>query len=146
MADGAQRSVDYKNLGAEELGSVYESLLELRPEMNLDAPSFGLTTASGHERKTSGSYYTPTSLIDCLLDAALEPVLEETVREPDSEAAILKLKVVDPACGSGHFLIAASHRVAKRLAAARTGDEEPRRTHCAKRSGTSSGTASTGWM
>jgi hypothetical protein len=125
VADGALRSVDYKNLGAEELGSVYESLLELRPELNLDAPSFGLTTATGHERKTSGSYYTPTSLIDCLLDAALEPVLDEAVRAPDSEAAILKLKVVDPACGSGHFLIAASHRVAKRLAAARTGDEEP---------------------
>jgi hypothetical protein len=125
VADGALRSVDYKNLGAEELGSVYESLLELHPELNLDAPSFGLTTASGHERKTSGSYYTPTSLIDCLLDAALEPVLDEAARAPDSEAAILKLKVVDPACGSGHFLIAASHRVAKRLAAARTGDEEP---------------------
>ena len=125
VADGALRSVDYKNLGAEELGSVYESLLELRPELNLDTPSFGLATASGHERKTSGSYYTPTSLIDCLLDAALEPVLDEAVQQPDSEAAILKLKVVDPACGSGHFLIAASHRVAKRLAAARTGDEEP---------------------
>jgi len=125
VADGALRSVDYKNLGAEELGSVYESLLELRPELNLDAPSFGLTTATGHERKTSGSYYTPTSLIDCLLDAALEPILDEAVRAQDSEAAILKLKVVDPACGSGHFLIAASHRVAKRLAAARTGDEEP---------------------
>ncbi len=43
---------------------------------------------------------------------------------PD-EAAILKLKVVDPACGSGHFLIAAAHRIAKRLAAVRTGEEEP---------------------
>jgi hypothetical protein len=125
VADGALRSVDYKNLGAEELGSVYESLLELRPELNLDAPSFCLTTASGHERKTSGSYYTPTSLIDCLLDSALEPVVDEAARKPDSEAAILRLKVVDPACGSGHFLIAAAHRIAKRLAAARTGDEEP---------------------
>ena len=125
VANGALRSVDYKNLGAEELGSVYESLLELRPELNLDAPSFSLTTASGHERKTSGSYYTPTSLIDCLLDSALEPVLGEAARKPDSEAAILRLKVVDPACGSGHFLIAAAHRIAKRLAAARTGDEEP---------------------
>ena len=45
--------------------------------------------------------------------------------QPDPEAAILKLKVVDPACGSGHFLIAAAHRIAKRLAAVRTGDEEP---------------------
>ncbi|MCL4486959.1 MAG: N-6 DNA methylase [Chloroflexi bacterium] len=125
VADGALRSVDYKNLGAEELGSVYESLLELRPELNVDAPLFRLTTASGHERKTSGSYYTPTSLIDCLLDAALESILDEVWKAPDSEAAILKLKVVDPACGSGHFLIAAAHRIAKRLATARTGDEEP---------------------
>jgi hypothetical protein len=125
VADGALRSVDYRNLGAEELGSVYESLLELRPELNVDAPLFSLTTATGHERKTSGSYYTPTSLIDCLLDAALEPVIDEAMRAPDSEAAILKLKVVDPACGSGHFLIAAAHRVAKRLAAVRTGAEEP---------------------
>ncbi len=31
----------------------------------------------------------------------------------------------DPACGSGHFLIAAAHRIAKKLAAVRTGDEEP---------------------
>jgi hypothetical protein len=37
----------------------------------------------------------------------------------------LSLKVCDPACGSGHFLIAAAHRIAKRLAAVRTGDEEP---------------------
>ena len=51
--------------------------------------------------------------------------LTKPCEQPDSEAAILKLKVVDPACGSGHFLIAASHRIAKRLAAARTGDEEP---------------------
>lgn len=125
VADGALRSVNYKNLGPEELGSVYESLLELHPELNLDVPSFRLTTASGHERKTSGTYYTPTSLIDCLLDAALEPLLDAAVRKPDSEGAILKLKLVDPACGSGHFLIAASHRVAKRLAAVRSGDEEP---------------------
>ena len=64
------------NLGAEELGSVYESLLELHPELNADAGTFSLTTAAGNERKTTGSYYTPTSLIS-LLDSALDPVLEE---------------------------------------------------------------------
>lgn len=125
VANGVRRSVDYKNLGAEELGSVYESLLELHPRVNVDAASFELDVASGHERKTSGSYYTPTSLIDCLLDSALEPVLTEAAQKPDSEKAILGLKVVDPACGSGHFLIAAAHRMAKRLAMSRTGDEEP---------------------
>jgi hypothetical protein len=119
------RGVDYKNLGSEELGSVYESLLELHPELNIDAGTFALKTASGHERKTTGSYYTPSSLITCLLDSALDPVLDEAAKKDDPEAAILDLKVCDPACGSGHFLIAAAHRIAKRLAAVWTGDEEP---------------------
>ena len=121
----SRRVVDYKNLGAEELGSVYESLLELHPELNAEAVSFELKVAAGSERKKTGSYYTPTSLISCLLDSALDPVLLEAAQKPKPEAAILKLKVVDPACGSGHFLIAAAHRIAKRLAAVRTGEEEP---------------------
>jgi len=124
--DGAVlRPVDYRNLGSEELGSVYESLLELHPELNLDAGVFNLRTAAGNERKTTGSYYTPTWLIQVLLDSALDPVLDEAVKKPNPEEALLALKVCDPACGSGHFLIAAAHRIAKRLAAVRTGDEEP---------------------
>jgi hypothetical protein len=125
VSNGVRRPVDYKNLGAEELGSVYESLLELHPRVNLDAAAFELSAASGNERKITGSYYTPTSLIDCLLDSALDPVLGDAARKPEPEKAILALKVVDPACGSGHFLIAAAHRIAKKLASARTGDEEP---------------------
>jgi hypothetical protein len=120
-----RRPVDYKNLNSKELGSVYESLLELHPELNASAGTFKLKTAIGNERKTTGSYYTPESLVQCLLDSALDPVLDEAVKQPDPEAAILNLKVCDPACGSGHFLIAAAHRIAKRLAAVRTGDEEP---------------------
>lgn len=104
---------------------MYEALLELHPEINTEAPTFALTTASGHERKTSGSYYTPRSLIQALLDSALDPVLDEAARARNPEAAILSLKVCDPACGSGHFLIAAAHRIARRLAAVRTGDDEP---------------------
>lgn len=122
----SRRLVDYKNLGSEELGSVYESLLELHPLLNVDAGTFELKTAGGHERKTTGSYYTPTSLIQCLLDSALDPVIEDRLKEArEAEQALLALKICDPACGSGHFLIAAAHRVAKRLAAVRTGDEEP---------------------
>lgn len=120
-----RRPVDYRNMGSEELGSVYEALLELHPRLNADAATFELGTAGGNERKTTGSYYTPTSLITSLLDSALDSVLEEAARKPDPEAAILDLKVCDPACGSGHFLIAAAHRIAKRLAAVRTGDDEP---------------------
>lgn len=126
ISDGqARRSVDYRSLGAEELGSVYESLLELQPRFDPDAITFTLQSASGNERKTTGSYYTPTSLITCLLDSALDPVLTEAAKKPNSEAAILNLKVCDPACGSGHFLIAAAHRIAKKLASVRTQEDEP---------------------
>lgn len=145
------RTVDYKNLRSEELGSIYEALLELHPEINAEAKAFNLSSASGNERKTTGSYYTPDSLVQCLLDSALDPVVDEAIKRaaegekgrggdretlgqgesaiPESqsaiEQAILNLKVCDPACGSGHFLIAAAHRMAKRLGAIRTGDEEP---------------------
>lgn len=60
-----------------------------------------------------------------LLDTALEPVLDQAMTADDPETAILALTVVDPACGSGHFLIAAAHRIAKRLATVRTGEGEP---------------------
>jgi N-6 DNA Methylase len=120
-----RRVVDYKNLGSEELGSIYEALLEQHPQLNVDAATFTLSTAAGNERKTTGSYYTPTSLVNCLLDSALDPVLDEACKKPNPEQALLDLKVCDPASGSGHFLIAAAHRLAKRLGALRTGDEEP---------------------
>jgi hypothetical protein len=128
--DRRLRLVDYRNLGAEELGGVYEGLLELHPRIEVDAtpPRFTLGTAVGNERKATGSYYTPTSLITCLLDSALDPVVDEAVRGKSPEAAeraILELAVVDPAAGSGHFLVAAAHRLAKRLAAIRSGEGEP---------------------
>jgi N-6 DNA Methylase len=122
------RSIDFRNLGAEELGSVYESLLEMQPDLNREAATFKLRVVSGSERKTTGSYYTPSSLIQCLLDTALDPVVDERLKAAapdDRERALLDLKVCDPACGSGHFLIAAAHRLARRLAAVRTGDDEP---------------------
>ena len=124
-AERVLRPVDYRNLGTEELGAIYESLLEQHPLVNADAGTFALNTAAGNERKTTGSYYTPTSLITELLDSAVDHVLAEAAAKPNPEAAILDLRVIDPACGSGHFLIAAAHRIAKKLAAMRTGDDEP---------------------
>lgn len=136
--DRTLRIVDYRNLGSEELGSVYESLLELIPDINLQAKTFSLRTAAGNERKTTGSYYTPDSLVQCLLDSALEPVIEDRLKEAATKAkaegrsiqdaqeeAILNITVCDPAVGSGHFLIAAAHRLAQQLARVRTGDTEP---------------------
>ena len=128
--DRRLRAVDYQNLGAEELGSVYEGLLELHPRMEMEAnpPRFILSSAAGNERKASGSYYTPSSLISCLLDSALDPVVDEAVKgksKAEAESALLALAVVDPAAGSGHFLVAAAHRLARRLAAIRTEEAEP---------------------
>ena len=125
LKDGrATRVVDFRNLRSEELGSVYEALLEMHPEVHVESGTFELKTAAGNERKTTGSYYTAESLVQLLLDSALDPVLAEAAAKPDPEEAILELKVCDPACGSGHFLIAAAHRIAKKLACVRTGDEE----------------------
>jgi len=124
-AHGSLQRVDFANLGSEELGSVYESLLELHPRIEADAARFELDTAAGNERKSTGSYYTPSSLIGVLLDATLEPVLDEAIAQPNPREALLSLTVLDPACGSGHFLTAAAHRIATRLAALETGELVP---------------------
>lgn len=123
--DGVRMAVDYANIGPEEIGGVYESLLELAPDLDADSGHFELVGVSGSARKTTGSYYTPRELIQSLLDSALDPVLNEAARQPYAEEAILGLKVCDPACGSGAFLIAAAHRMAGKLASVRTGDDEP---------------------
>ena len=120
-----KRTVDYRNLGAEELGSIYESLLELVPRHNSLDRTFSLEALAGNERKTSGSYYTPTSLIDLLLDEALDPLLDDAEKADHPEAALLAVTVCDPACGSGHFLVSAARRIAQRLATVRTGDVDP---------------------
>ncbi|MCL5052793.1 MAG: N-6 DNA methylase, partial [Gammaproteobacteria bacterium] len=124
ISEGVRRRVDFANLGAEELGSVYEALLELVPAVDVDAASFELRAAPGNERKTSGSYYTPSELVASLLESALDPVVGEALQSQEPEQALLGIKVLDPACGSGHFLIAAAHRIAERLAGYRVGEPE----------------------
>lgn len=119
-----RRTVDFRNLGAEELGSIYESLLELVPRHNSAEQTFTLETLAGNDRKTTGSYYTPTSLIDLVLDETLDPLLDEAERSADPGAALLAVTVCDPACGSGHFLVAAARRIAERLAMVRTGETD----------------------
>lgn len=113
--------VNWRAMETEELGSVYESLLELQPQLTHNGRLFGFASdvseTKGHDRKTTGSYYTPDSLVQALLDTALDPVLYRTEDEAeDPERALLGLTVIDPACGSGHFLLAAARRIATRLA------------------------------
>ncbi|WP_460243287.1 Eco57I restriction-modification methylase domain-containing protein [Streptomyces sp. BYX5S] len=133
------RAVDYRHLDAEELGSVYESLLELEPKHSATDRSFELVEVAGNSRKTTGSYYTPSSLIECLLDTTLDPVIDDAVKRGEQRASaggrpdpandiveeLLGLTVCDPACGSGHFLVASARRIAKRVAAVREHNPEP---------------------
>ncbi|WP_249931215.1 N-6 DNA methylase [Ramlibacter sp. 2FC] len=128
QATGLTR-VNYRDMGPEELGSVYESLLELVPDIqSLSQPHAAKlafvgdddTAAStkGNTRKLTGSYYTPDSLVQELIKSALEPVIADTVRANPQQPvdALLALTVCDPACGSGHFLLAAARRLADEVA------------------------------
>ena len=122
---GGMVPVNWRAMETEELGSVYESLLELQPQLTDDGRELvfasDVAEQKGHQRKTTGSYYTPDSLVQALLDTALDPVLDRTEAEAeDPEKALLGLTVIDPACGSGHFLLAAARRIATRLARIRT--------------------------
>lgn len=135
-ADGGLSRVNYRDMGPEELGSVYESLLELVPDLQgLASPVTARlafigddeTDAStkGNTRKLTGSYYTPDSLVQELIKSALEPVIAQTVKaNPERPVeALLSLTICDPACGSGHFLLSAARRLADEVALHRAAAE-----------------------
>ncbi len=127
---GVRRRVNYAALDVEELGSVYESLLDLEPRIQFasregGSPEFRLVASS--ERKQTGSYYTPPELVRELIGSALVPVLTERLEEgrtrAEREEALLGMRVLDPASGSGHFLLAAARRIAVELAQVRATNE-----------------------
>jgi hypothetical protein len=123
--------INYRDLNTEEFGSVYESLLELHPQINRSGGIWRLVLGggAGSDRKTTGSYYTPDGLVQELIKSALLPVIRERLKNAttaeEKEAALLAIRVLDPACGSGHFLLAAARRLALELARIRAGDDQP---------------------
>lgn len=125
--------VNYRDMGTEELGSVYESLLELHPTVSVTPWKFGFIgddqegNVQGSERKTSGSYYTPPVLVNELIKSALIPVIEQTLKDNPEHPreALLELNIVDPACGSGHFLLAAARHLAAEIARLDAGLDTP---------------------
>ena len=118
--------VNWRDMGPEELGSIYESLLELVPQLSHEHRQFSFQTGAatrGNARKTTGSYYTADPLVQEQLDSALEPVVAAILAAhplgEDAVRALLAISVIDPACGSGHFLLAAARRLAGHLARVR---------------------------
>src|SRR5690606_33727298 len=70
VSDGSLTRINWRDMGPEELGSIYESLLERVPVITADARRFDFaqgTETKGNARKTSGSYYTPDPLVQELL-------------------------------------------------------------------------------
>jgi hypothetical protein len=91
--------IAYRDLGVEQLGAVYETLLDYEPRIARGTVS--LETGSG-ARKESGSFYTPQPMADYLVRRTLGPLVRDATPE-----GILQLRIVDPAMGSGAFLVAA---------------------------------------
>ncbi len=126
---GVRRRVNYRDLGVEELGSVYESLLDLHPALRREGGPPRFELVEGSERKTTGSYYTPPPLVAELIKSALEPVIVRALVEggtlPEKRQRLLALKVCDAAAGSGHFLLAAARRIGREVARLDAGEAEP---------------------
>ncbi|HPD05587.1 MAG TPA: class I SAM-dependent DNA methyltransferase, partial [Spirochaetota bacterium] len=113
------------SIDPEMLGKIFENLLaEYNPETKENA------------RKATGSYYTPREIVDYMVDESLKnylcektklsrDIIEELLKHENFEAAanlnehdkeaiidaIDKIKVIDPACGSGAFPMGILHKL-----------------------------------
>ena len=126
---GEARFVNYRDMSVQQLGSIYERLLEREPVRGDDGGI--VVRPNPYARKDSGSFFTPQELVDLIVERTLGPLIEERLkafedtaaqlksdRRPkakrladlralDPAEAVLGLKVLDPAMGSGHFLVTA---------------------------------------
>ena len=128
-AEGKPRFVNYRDMSVQQLGSIYERLMEQEPIRESDGKI--VVRPNPYARKDSGSFYTPQELVDLIIDQTLKPLVEERRRAFEDRAkelksdqrpqderraelelldpaeAVLDLKILDPAMGSGHFLVSA---------------------------------------
>lgn len=124
--DSGQRvRVNYGALDTEELGSVYEGLLEYAPKIIWGPSGAKFTLQASPARSTSGSHYTPDKLVQPLIKHSLDPLISACQKDRDPQKSLLNLRIADISCGSGHILLAAGRRVATALASAQTGEDQP---------------------
>src|SRR6202023_743187 len=72
-----RQRVNYGALDVEELGSVYESLLDYQPVITEQPEGLTFELRTGSERKSTGSYYTRPELVRELIESALVPVMQD---------------------------------------------------------------------
>ena len=134
--DQGRRYINYRDLSVQQLGSIYERLLEheLVPE---GGQLF--VRPNVFARKASGSYYTPADLVGLILKETVGPLVEartaafhteaealtdsdltpadrmQELKRLDPAEQILELKICDPAMGSGHFLVSLVDYLADRV-------------------------------
>jgi len=98
---------DFSAIPADVLGAVYENYLgyQLQKSKEKDVEGKGLK-----KRKEQGIYYTPKFIVDYIVENALGPVLDKCKSINDLQ----KVKVLDPACGSGSFLVVAFNAIVKK--------------------------------
>lgn len=117
---GGRERIAYGDLGVEQLGAVYERVLDYEPAISVTSvdgtgrPVEGrhpsavvVTLRSSGRRKATGTFYTPRSITDFLVRRTLHPLVNG--RPPE---AVLSLRVLDPAMGSGAFLVSACRYLA----------------------------------
>ncbi len=105
-ATGGRQRIAYADLGVEQLGGVYERILDYEPVAS-DGNRASLTLVRAGRRKATGTFYTPRALTEFMVRRALAPLVNDA--DPDK---ILSIRVLDPAMGSGAFLVAACRYLA----------------------------------
>src|SRR5665811_770575 len=122
-----RRYINYRDLSVQQLGSIYERLLE--HEVIRDGDTIEIRP-NIFARKGSGSYYTPDDLVTVIIRETVAPLIADrleafsvkveeqgasdkplnqrlgVLKRSDPAERILDLKICDPAMGSGHFLVA----------------------------------------
>ena len=139
-AERGPKYVNYRDLSVQQLGSIYERILEFG--LRLEEDGTVIIDRDDSERHDSGSYYTPEALVSLIIERAIGPAVEDRARTfattaerlggdrrsvavrmaelsaKDTASALLELKVCDPAMGSGHFLVSLVDWLADRVLAA----------------------------
>ena len=135
-ATAGRRYINYRDLSVQQLGSIYERLLER--ELTRDGQAV-VVRPNVFARKGSGSYFTPHELVNLILQETVEPLVQAciddfvttsaelatrrltkqdtiaTLERFDPAERILELRICDPAMGSGHFLVGLVDYLADRV-------------------------------